>query len=249
MKAGKSSQVWLLIFSMIFTLAYSPIFTTFDKPAGAQVAESFDTEGAPVTVYDPHERFNRAMFDINDKIYFFVLKPASTVYAAYFPPGFRAAIRNGFYNLFFPIRFINCLLQGKANLAGTEAARFVINSTMGLGGLFDWAERGFGLQRHSEDFGQTLAVWGAGSGAYLVLPILGPTNSRDLVGYVVDSAMDPIYWIPSPLWASPSIVTGKLVNNTSLRLGEYEDFKKTALDPYISLRTAYYQYRIKEIAK
>lgn len=248
MKTGRNLY-WLLMF-MAFALVWVPFGSSWDGRAVAALAESFEgDQGAPVAVYDPHEKFNRSMFSLNDKVYFYVLKPVATLYAAYFPPGVRAAVRNGFHNMWFPARFVNCLLQRKGDKAASETARFLINSTMGVGGLFDWADRGFGIQRHDEDFGQTLAVWGAGPGAYLVLPFLGPSNARDFGGYVVDSVMDPIFWIPSPLWVSPTVKAGRLVNNVSLRIGEYEDFKKSALDPYVSLRSAYNQYRAKEIAK
>lgn len=249
MEIVKPIKIWILI-SVITVAFFPPVSTLFDNHAVAAVAENFELdETAPVAIYDPHEKFNRSMFALNDKIYFYALKPVSTVYAAYLPPDVRIAVRNTFHNLLFPVRFINCLLQGKGNKAGNEVARFLINSTMGAGGLFDWANRGFGLQRDDEDFGQTLAVWGAGPGAYLVMPLIGPTNGRDLGGYIVDSAMDPIYWMPGPIWMSTAVVSGEVVNNTSLRIGEYENFKKSAIDPYISLRSAYYQYRAKEIAK
>ena len=112
-----------------------------------------------------------------------------------------------------------------------------------------------GLSRHviqkppEEDFGQTLAVWGSGPGRYLVIPIIGPSNHRDLAGYIVDSFMDPIFWIPGEWWYGLALKSGKLINNASLRIGEYEDFKKGAIDPYVSMRTAYQQYRLKEIAR
>jgi len=250
MKMQKRVKFWVLIFFLAIAL-FPPANILLDNRAVAAVADSFETDDTtPVaTIYDPHEKFNRSMFALNDKIYFFFIKPVSIVYAAYLPPDVRAAVRNGFHNILFPARFINCILQGKGEKAGNEAARFLINSTMGLGGLFDWADRGFGLKRDDEDFGQTLALWGAGPGAYLVVPLLGPTNVRDLGGYVVDSAMDPIYWLPGPIWMSSAVLSGKMLNNASLRIGEYEDFKKSAIDPYVSLRSAYYQYRTKQIAK
>lgn len=224
--------------------------TTDDNIVGGRALESTEEviprETVP-KVNDPYEHFNRAMFKINDRVYFWVLKPVATVYAAYFPPGIRIAVRNGFHNLIFPQRFINSLLQKKADRAGTETVRFLINSTLGIGGLVDVAGVNLGIQGHDADFGQTLALWGSGSGPFLMIPVLGPSNPRDLVGYGVDSVMDPIFWIPTDLWVSPTVKVGKIMNNTSLRIGEYEDLKKSALDPYISLRDAYIQYREHEI--
>jgi phospholipid-binding lipoprotein MlaA len=189
------------------------------------------------------------MFTINDRVYFWMVKPATIVYAAYFPPGLRIAVRNGFRNLIFPERFINSLLQKKPGQAGTETARFLINSTLGLGGLVDVAGVNFGIQGRDADFGQTLALWGVRSGPFLMFPVVGPSNPRDLVGYGVDSVTDPIFWIPMDAWVGPVIKFGKITNNTSLRAGEYEDFKKSALDPYIAMRDAWIQYREHEIHK
>ncbi len=250
MRSGKCLLLCVLCF-MAFGLMGFPAPISLGNQAHAQVAESFATdESTPVVVFDPHERFNRAMFNLNDKLYFYAIKPVGIVYAAYFPPGLRNAVRNGFYNVIFPGRFINCILQGKGERSGIETLRFVINSTLGLGGLIDYADYGFGITKPpEEDFGQTLAVWGVGNGPYLIIPALGPSNMRDFGGYLVDGAMDPTFWIPATLWTGPVIRAGKLMNNASLRIGEYEDFKKSALDPYVSLRSAYQQYRIKEIAR
>ncbi len=249
MRTGKGLHLSLILSFAALSLVCSPALPGLSNSASAQITEAFTSEeGPPITVYDPHEKFNRAMFDFNDKLYFYAVKPAATVYKAYFMPEFRIAIRNGFSNMLYPARLINCLLQGKGEKAGSETLRFLINSTMGIGGLYDFADTGFGIHPQEEDFGQTLAVWGTGPGAYLVLPILGPTNYRDFGGYLVDSAMDPIYWIPAAIWVPAAVMTGKVTNNTSLRIGEYEDFKKAALDPYISMRSAYSQYRVRQIA-
>ena len=135
------------------------------------------------------------------------------------------------------------MLQGKADKAGIETVRFVINSTIGLAGMFDIAQTNFGLAGYDPDFGQTLALWGVGSGPFLMIPLLGPSDVRDLFGYAVDSAMDPLFWIPADWWVSFSAETGKYINSTSLRIGEYEELKKASLDPYVAKREAYIQYR------
>jgi phospholipid-binding lipoprotein MlaA len=254
MNTGKYLQVVFLFF-LVFTLYGFPAVN--DSFFGNRVlaADSFvaieneEPAGGPVVVHDPYQGFNRAMFSFNDKMYFWVLKPVDTVYAAYFPPGFRAAVRNGFHNMLFPSRFVNCALQGKMDKAGSETVRFLINSTIGLGGLFDVAEKEFSIHNYEEDFGLTLAHFGAGSGPFLMVPLVGPSNPRDLFGYAVDSGMDPMYYIPAAIWVSPTVKAGKVVNNTSLSMSEYEDWKKAALDPYISMRDAYVQHREKEIKK
>lgn len=248
----------------IFFLLCSPILIeTFpgsnanaasdDNIVGGRALEASEVEVIPnetvPKVNDPYERFNRTVFKLNDRIYFWFLKPLSKVYAAYFPPGIRIAVRSGFHNFVFPERFINSLLQRRPARAGTEMVRFLINSTLGIGGLVDVAGVNMGITGHDADFGQTLALWGTGSGPFLMIPVLGPYNLRDFAGYGVDSVMDPLFWIPSDIWVGPALKVGKIMNNTSLRPGEYEDFKKSAFDPYIALREAYIQYREHEIRK
>ena len=261
MNTGKYVQV-VLISTLAFILFGLPAVNDYlfgNQPLAATASTAWESEGpanGQVVVNDPYERFNRAMFSLNDKMYFYFLKPLGTLYAAYFPPGFRGAVRNGFNNIMFPSRFVNCALQGKFDKAGSETARFAINSIIGVGGLFDVADHEFSIHAYDTDFGLTMAHYGAGSGPFLMVPVIGPTNPRDLFGYAVDTFMEPIYYIPGPFWNSPSpywvtptIKFGKIVNNTSLRIGEYEDFKKSALDPYISMRDAYVQHREKEIKK
>ena len=246
MRSGKCLQVGLTSF-LIFTLLSSPFVTCtsrFNTAFGA-AEQTIEPEGLPNghEVNDPYERLNRKVFEFNDRVYFYGLKPAATVYAAALPLDLRKGIKNGFHNLVFPSRFVNSVLQGKADKAGIETVRFVINSTIGLAGLFDVAQTNFGLAGYDPDFGQTLALWGAGSGPFLMIPLLGPSDVRDLFGYAVDSVMDPLFWIPADWWVSFSAETGKYINRASLRIGEYEELKKASLDPYVAEREAYIQYR------
>jgi phospholipid-binding lipoprotein MlaA len=251
------------IFARVFLLAFvvslfcPPLggvpFTQISALAAVSGTDNSNGEeaGTPVQmVQDPFEKLNRLMFDINDRLYYYALKPASFVYAAYFPPDLRICIKRAFYNFAYPIRCVNCILQGKLEGAGTETARFLINSTIGVAGFFDVAKREFNLTVvHDEDFGQTLGVWGAGPGFYLVIPLVGPTNVRDVLGTIADGFADPLYWL-APTWLAESgIRSGRYVNEFSLRADEYEDFKKAALDPYIAMREGYNQIRQKDIAE
>jgi phospholipid-binding lipoprotein MlaA len=163
------------------------------------------------------------------------------------PEDFRIIVRNFFYNITSPARVINCLLQGKFKDAGNEALRFGINTTVGVLGLAPVAED-FGIKGKEEDFGQTLAVYGVGTGPYIVLPIVGPSNLRDLVGDVADAFLDPLNHF-SKLETVVAIQSYRYVNKTSLHLGEYEDLKASALDPYIALKDAYIQHRNEEVKK
>lgn len=211
---------------------------------GYDVVEPFSTESEKVP--DPLEKTNRAVFEFNDRLYFWVLKPTATVYSAYLPPGVRTCFRNLFYNLQFPIRVVNNALQGKFQGAGIELGRFGINSTMGVGGLFDVASTNFNISPRDEDFGLTLGHYGVPNGVYLVLPFFGPSTLRDTTGRVADGFLDPVYYIPW-FWVASGTKVGVLFNQVSLRVGKYEDLKKSAVDPYASMRNAYIKYRADQV--
>lgn len=238
----------LFVFLALTAAVLTPV-TGFDaKPAwAAENIEDTDEEAAPPTVKDPLEKVNRAMFKFNDRLYFWMLRPIARVYGVIIPEPLRVGIRNAFDNIAFPVRVINCAFQGKFKPAGTEIARFVINSTIGIGGMVDVAARDFHLAEKDEDTGQTLGHYGAGPGFYLVLPFFGPSNVRDGIGMAGDAVMNPMYWLDLSWAADAGITAGKVVNNASLKIGEYEDFKEAALDPYVSMRHAYIQYRAQQI--
>ncbi len=202
------------------------------------------------TTADPLEPVNRAFFHFNDKLYFWVLKPVATGYKAIVPEDGRIGVQNFFSNLTTPIRLVNCLLQANPKCAGTETLRFVLNTTIGVAGLFDPAKKRFNLEKQDKDFGQTLGIWGMGPVFYIDLPILGPSSLRDGLGYAVDASLNPQTYLLYP-YLIPNIGVWLFdkINEASLTLGEYEDLKKAALDPYIALREAYYQYRQNKIKK
>lgn len=231
----------------------------------ATEADEFDDdllaldEEEPVQVSDPLEGFNRAMFKFNDFMYFYAFKPLSQAWKAVVFEPVRVGIKNAFYNLRMPIRFVNCLLQGKAKRAGAEMGQFLLNSTFGLGGLFDVAE-GVNLNPPAEDFGQTLGSWGAGHGPYIVWPLLGPSSLRDTAGKAVDNFLDPITWVfwefgdddsslielqdeGQEFWIPLGITMAEQINDLSFRIGDYEALKESSLDPYVGLRSAYIQSR------
>jgi len=159
------------------------------------------------------------------------------------------------HNIKFPIRFTNNLLQGKIINASDELGRFIINSTVGVAGLFDPAYEYLHIGAHNEDFGQTLGFYGVGSGFHIVLPFLGPSNVRDLIGLTVDSYSSPLIYqnnlekfrIPKNNLESLGIYGVETINKTSLNLGAYESIKKDAMDLYPFLRDAYEQKRISDI--
>lgn len=197
------------------------------------------TEGNDIP--DPLEPWNRAMFTFNDKLYFWVLKPVARGYSAIVPEWGRVRVRNIFQNITMPARFVNNLLQLKINGAGTELLRFVFNTTVGAGGMFDVAKN-IDLKAQEEDLGQTLGVYGIGNGFYLVWPVLGPSSLRDTAGTVGDFFLDPVSYIPD-MGLFIGVRSFDYTNETSLHIGDYEDLKESALDPYVSFRDAYFQYR------
>jgi len=197
-------------------------------------------------VADPLQPWNRIMYHVNDILYFWVVKPVAQAYKDVTPEPVRLGIRNFFGNLAMPIRFVNCLLQGKGDSAGTELHRFVVNTTSGVLGFGDPARDKLGLEPVDEDLGQTLAVYGLGDGFYIVWPLVGPSTLRDSAGLVGDQFLNPT-WYVEPMEVSIGISSGKFVNNSSFHIGEYEAFKAAAIDPYVAMRQAYIQYRTNQI--
>jgi phospholipid-binding lipoprotein MlaA len=204
------------------------------------------------TFYDPLESFNRAMFFFNDKLYFWFFKPVARGYRFVAPEPAREGVKRFFSNLGMPIRFVNSILQLKFHDAGAEISRFVINTTIGLGGVMDPARGLWQLDQKNEDFGQTLGFYGVGGGVYLVIPFFGPSSLRDGIGLAFDTAMDPVSYVIPTSQLGPvgfgGITAYKWINETSLQIGQYENVRKDALDPYVYIRDAYYQRRKDEIA-
>lgn len=214
--------------------------------------EDFEDEEEEVQlVADPLYSFNRQMWEFNDGLYFVLLKPVARGYGAVVPQEIRMSIKNMFYNIRFPVRFINCLLQGKGLKAIEEFSSFFLNTTVGFVGMVNVASIYENLDPSPEDFGQTFAVWGSGEGFYIMWPFLGPSTARDSVGLIGDTVTDPIFWMTykSPFWVPIAIRAGEVVNKTSLTIGDYEALKQAALDPYVAIRNAFIQNRNKLIAE
>ena len=204
---------------------------------------NFDEFFAQEEVGDPLESMNRVFFQVNDKLYFWVLKPVNSAYTAVVPLDFRQCFGNFFDNVSSPIWVVNNLLQGKFAGAGIDLSRFFINSTVGVLGLGDPAQRSFGLKSEPEDFGQTLGVWGVGEGPYLCLPLIGPSTLRDSVGFAGDALTHPITYVDITYLGAVAYYATNKVNLLSLHPGLYEDMKRYSLDPYISMRQVYLEYR------
>lgn len=206
--------------------------------------DEFDQEfaRAAVQVADPLEPINRAIFVFNDRLYFWVLKPMAQGYNFILPGAARRGVRNFFSNLFTPIRFVNCILQGKGNAAATEVVRLITNTTLGVAGFWDPAMDLYGVEISNEDLGQTLGAYGIGNGFYLVWPVLGPNSLRDTVGFFGDLYVNPINYL-EPTSLAFGVGLYRRFNDLSLRIGDYEAVKQAAVDPYVAFRDGYIQFR------
>lgn len=201
----------------------------------------------PGEVYDPFEPANRQVFAFNSAVDTMVVRPAAFVYREATPRPLKSMLSNFLSNLTLPLTIVHDLLQGKPDRAEIAASRFFINTTVGIGGLFDIATP-HGLRYHEEDMGQTMAVHGSGEGPYLVLPLLGPSNLRDVIGTLIDSAIDPVSAVAHiPAEGSNAFRasrTGATVIVTRERLIEpLDSLKAQSLDYYTTLRSAYSQRR------
>lgn len=190
---------------------------------------------------DPLEGVNRAVFAFNDQADEIVFKPAARLYRNLTPQGLRDAVRNFFNNIDDLFIGANNLLQGKPETAVNDWLRFAFNTTLGFFGIIDWASD-MGLEKHNEDFGQTLGRWGVGDGSYLVLPLLGPSTLRDTAALPVDWAGDPVQ-AHHPVAERNTISASRIVSRRADLLGASRTLEEAALDRYVFLREAYLQRR------
>ena len=225
-------------------------------PAAPPAGDDLDDLGpgepavAVAEVSDPLEPMNRMIFDFNEILQDLLLRPMSFLYNEYVPVDVRDVVHNFLQNLKSPTVLANDLMQGEGRRALVTVGRAAVNTTAGLGGLFDVAKH-VDLEAHDEDFGQTLAVWGVGEGFYLVLPVLGPSNPRDAVGrLVVDSFLDPLaLWLENT--GREDFAAGRLgltiVDEYALVADDLNDIKQTSIDYYAALRSLYRQKRKSDI--
>jgi phospholipid-binding lipoprotein MlaA len=217
----------------------APILLAQTTPPAAPPVERDEYD---VEEYDPWEPFNETMFEFNRKLDRYVLKPVATGYDKVVPDDVQRMIANAFDNLGAPKRMINSLLQRKWDGAMRELARFMVNSTVGVGGLFDMG-RAAEIEKSREDFGQTLGFYGAGPGPYLVLPLMPPLTVRDGIGRFVDGWLEPLsYFIPF-FWEGLALKVEETVNDRSLNLELFQGFEETVVDMYSAVRHAYLERR------
>ena len=227
---------------MRFAVAASVAAFLLTACATTETASSGDTGD----VYDPWEGWNRRVFAFNEVVDRSAVEPVARAYRAVTPGFFRDGVNNVLTNLRQPVVFANTVLQGNPDASATTFGRFVINSTVGVVGIFDVAS-GLGVEKHEEDFGQTLGVWGVEPGPFLVLPVLGPSNLRDALGFGVDNAFDPINYaeFDEPITDTEFRIGRAVVGAVATRerlIGTFETLRSQP-EPYIAMRRTYSSQR------
>ena len=204
----------------------------------------FETSNFEDEIYDPFEPVNRVIFSFNNTADKIILEPVAKGYKK-LPPPIQTGIGNFINNLKMPLVIVNQLLQKQGKNAVESSGRFVVNSTAGLFGLIDVAEK-IGLEQKQEDFGQTLATWGVGDGFYVVLPIFGPSNLRDTAGMLLTYSTDPInYYAVSEgeAWVLPVRTATNAIDQRSKIIDEVNALRDNSLDYYTAVKSSYYQNR------
>jgi phospholipid-binding lipoprotein MlaA len=215
----------------------------------SQLAKSDELAQAAADVNDPLEPMNRVIFQFNEFLQGLILRPLAEFYILMLPDEGQEAVGNFLDNLRSPVVLANDLLQGEMKRAWITTKRLAINSTVGVGGLMDVADK-WGIKPHSEDLGQTFAVWGVPDGFYLVLPIFGPSNPRDAVGTFLDSYLDPVsHWLDNTHrdeWSTARTAVGG-VDEFSGVMDDLQKLKETSIDYYAALRSISRQKRKADI--
>jgi phospholipid-binding lipoprotein MlaA len=204
-----------------------------DNPAAATPA---------IKISDPLEPVNRVVYQFNDKLYCWLLRPLAKGYRFVAPTPVRESVDRFFANVKYPVRGVNNLLEGRFKAAGIETARFVINTTVGIGGFFDPATR-WKLKKQPAGFDQTLAMYGLPTGSFVMLPVFGPSSLRGTVGTAGDMALSPTLYLDLPSGVTIGASGLNTVNTTSFRVEDIDSLRAATLDPYAALRSAYFQSR------
>ena len=207
-------------------------------------SEDFETTMYEDEIYDPLENVNRAIFGFNNVADKVILEPVAKGYKK-LPSPVQSGIGNFINNLKLPLAAFNQLLQGQGGNAVDSTGRFLVNSTVGVLGLIDVAEK-IGLEQKEEDFGQTLATWGVGDGFYVVLPLFGPSNLRDTTGMIMTMMTDPInaYAVnQGEAWAVPIRTAANAIDQRSQIIDEVNALRDNSVDYYAAVRSSYYQNR------
>ena len=212
-------------------------------------ADDPDAVAEYIQTNDPMEPTNRVFYAINDGLDTVILRPLAVAYKYVVPDVVRSHVHNVLSNLSAPVALFDDMMQAHPRRAGDSRRRLVVNSTVGVGGIFDVAT-GWGWPKHETDAGMTLAIWGLPEGPFLFLPVLGPSSPRDATGFVADVAMDPLSWVGQGAVVSASGWARYSLSAISVRadlLVDLDKVKEQALDPYATIRSLYQQHRQSQI--
>ena len=237
------SKKIIILFFLFFSLLSYNVFAS-DADQVNTNSEDFETTTLDNEIYDPFEPVNRAIFSFNNVADRIVLEPIAKGYKK-LPSPIQSGLNNFLSNLRAPLVVVNQLLQGQGENAFQSSGRFIVNSTVGVFGLFDVAEK-IGLEEKEEDYGQTLATWGVGDGFYIVLPLFGPSNLRDTSGMVLTMLTDPINAFAvseGEAWLVPMRTAANAVDTRSQIIDEVNALRDNSVDYYAAVRSSYYQNR------
>ncbi len=245
----------LLILANLTLFAETPDEEFMDDEFASEFEDEFDDEVE--SDVDPLSFYNRRMTVFNHSLFTYVVFPAANAYDYVVPDLVIKSVDNFFENLKYPVRVANNLFQLKFVNSIEETGRFVLNSTLGIAGLFDPAEAWFDMKEHKEDFGQTLGHYGVGGGFHVVLPFFGPSNLRDASALLVDWQIDPFFYqegrsynvLTDSFWESIGLASFEYFNKHSGNIEAYEALTKDAIDLYPLFKNIYEQKREQEIAQ
>lgn len=243
----------IFIFAIVFSI-FLPNLSFAKELSFEDEFEIYENENLS-EIYDPLEKANRKIFIFNDYLDLYLIEHLAVFYRQKVPKPARSSVRNFLTNLSAPISSINSFLQGKTDNGLATFSSFLINSTIGIGGIFDVAGQK-GVRYKSEDFGQTLGYYGVNSGAYLVMPIFGPSSIRDLGGFLVDKSVGPLDFNLLEIGGSANLVKNEYrislagasgVDKRESLIDILDGIKKESFDPYATIRSAYLQKRSTDI--
>jgi phospholipid-binding lipoprotein MlaA len=234
-----------LLLSLLFSLAVTSLRAEDDFLSEEDLYGDFGDES--LVISDPLQPMNRVIFKFNDFVYVNVLRHIADGYTAITPNFIEKGISNFFQNLKYPVRLAGNLLQGRVKGARIETERFLVNTTLGIGGVYKAADHFDRMQPiESEDIGQALGAWGIGEGPYLVLPFLGPSNFRDLFGLLGDRAVNPLdapFLVIDDWELQLALGATEFINNTPDIIDLYLSIRENALDPYSAIKSGYTERR------
>ena len=243
MKLSRLITILLILFTAVAAGCSTTSNKNNSKTSSNKVTKSMPLND-PCLQGDPYEKFNRKFYNVTESLDESVFEPVADSYVDSVPESVRESVGNFYANLAYPNVALNGLLQGKVKQGLGDSLRFVVNTTIGLGGIFDPASS-IGLKKHDEDFGQTLGVWGVDNKSYVYLPILGPSSNRDVIGLPVTIASNMLFYAGFVAGAPVTIPLG-LLGAIDKRAQYSEKMRirdQAALDRYVFTREAYWQHR------